>query len=144
MKKLILTLIVSFWIASSASSAPTAPTAGYVVIVHPDNPAASVSAAEVSRMFLKQTPKWPNGWPVLPVDLSAASTVRELFSQRVLGRSARSVKSYWKQQIFSGRGVPPPERESDAEVVRFVLSNRGAIGYVAPASAGTSKILIVR
>jgi ABC-type phosphate transport system substrate-binding protein len=144
MVKRLLPLILTLFIATSVSSAPTVPVAGHVVIVHPSNPIASVSAAELSRMFLKQSTAWPNGWPVLPVDQLGTSAVRESFSQRVLGRSARSVKSHWKQQIFSGRGVPPPERANDGEVLRFVLSNRGAVGYVTAGAAGTAKIIQVR
>jgi ABC-type phosphate transport system substrate-binding protein len=40
------------------------------------------------------------------------------------------VKSYWQQQIFSGRDVPPPEKQTENDVVAFVRSNPGAIGYV--------------
>jgi hypothetical protein len=32
--------------------------------------------------------------------------------------------------VFSGRGVPPPELDSEEQVVQFVLKNPGAIGYV--------------
>jgi ABC-type phosphate transport system substrate-binding protein len=144
MNKLFFALIVTLIVASSASSAPVALAPAYVVIVHPSNPTASLSTAEVAKMFLKQTSKWPNGWPVTPVDQVGSSKVREAFSERILARGVRSIKSFWKQQIYSGRGVPPAERESDGEVVKFVLSNRGGIGYVAPAAVGTAKILQVR
>ena len=47
--------------------------------------------------------------------------------------------------VFSGAGVPPPELDSEGDVVKFVLKNRGAVGYV---SAGVNlqgaKILTVR
>ena len=49
---------------------------------------------------------------------------------RVLRRSVAAVRSYWQQRIFSGRGVPPPELDDDAAVVRYVLKYPGAIGYV--------------
>lgn len=139
MKRLVFALIVSLGVASDAWSAPP-----HVVIVHPSNPVSSLGAADVTRMFLKQTTQWPNGTAVTPVDLPVSNSVRESFSQAVLGRSARSIKSYWSQQIFSGRGVPPPERATEDEVARFVLANRGAIGYVAPASVAGAKILEVR
>ena len=41
-----------------------------------------------------------------------------------------AVANYWQRQIFSGRGTPPPIKESDAEVIAFVAANPGAIGYV--------------
>jgi hypothetical protein len=48
-----------------------------------------------------------------------------------------SIKAYWQKQIFSGRGVPPEEKESDEEVLEYVSKNVGAIGYISE-SAETS------
>jgi hypothetical protein len=45
------------------------------------------------------------------------------------------VYSYWQNVIFSGRGVPPVELDSDLSVVAFVRSNAGAVGYVRPGTA---------
>jgi hypothetical protein len=44
------------------------------------------------------------------------------------------VKNYWQQRIFSGRDLPPPELDSDEAVVSYVLSHRGALGYVSGAA----------
>ena len=49
--------------------------------------------------------------------------------------SVQMIAEFWRQQIFSGRNVPPVEKASDAEVLDFVRGNPGAIGYV---SASTS------
>jgi hypothetical protein len=48
-------------------------------------------------------------------------------------RSAAAIRSYWQQRIFTGRGVPPPELESDAAVLRYVQTHRGGVGYVSEA-----------
>ena len=45
-----------------------------------------------------------------------------------------AVKSYWQQLIFSGRAIPPPELDSDEEVVRYVAKYPGAVGYVSGGS----------
>jgi hypothetical protein len=52
----------------------------------------------------------------------------------VHARSVAAVKSYWQQVIFSGRGVPPPELESDEAVIRHVTRSPGAVGYVSGAA----------
>jgi hypothetical protein len=63
----------------------------------------------------------------------------------MLGRPVAAVRSYWQQQIFSGRGIPPPELDGDQAVVKFVLQNEGAIGYVSGnAELGAAKVLAVR
>lgn len=104
---------------------------GFVLVVHPENPTTRLSRGEVSQMYLKKLTKWPDEQPVLAVDQPVNARVRETFSKHIHGRAASSVASFWRQQLFSGRGVPVPEKASDDAVLRFVSSNRGAIGYVA-------------
>ena len=110
---------------------------GFRVIVHPDNPVASMTKVEVSRLFLKRTVRWdqPGIGAVDPVDLEAKSDIRAAFSGQVHGRSVANVKNYWQKQIFSGRSVPPPELAGESDVLEFVRSRPGAIGYV---SAGAN------
>jgi ABC-type phosphate transport system substrate-binding protein len=101
----------------------------YIIIVNSANPVSSLSATEVSRMFLKKATRWPQGDPVQPVDLKEGA-VRESFSREIHDRATSAVKSYWQQALFSGSAVPPPEVASGAEVVAHVRAHRGGIGYV--------------
>lgn len=100
------------------------------MVVHPDNPTGSVSREFVTDVYLKRRTQWPGGETAHPVDQRADSGTRQLFSDKVLRRSVAAVKRYWQQRIFSGRELPPPELDSDAAVVDYVLQHRGAIGYV--------------
>ena len=123
----------------------TAAGQDYKVVVNEANTIKDISKQQITRCFMKQTTKWPNGLPVTPVDQAASSAVRESFSNSVLERDVSAVKSYWQRQIFSGRGVPPPEKASDGEVLAFVRANPGAVGYVASGTDLGSgvKVLIV-
>ena len=105
--------------------------AGYKVIVNPANPTSLLAKKDLSAYFLKKKPKWDDGTPVVAVDQSDKSGARESFTTAVHGKPVAAIKSYWQQQIFSGRDVPPVEKATDAEVIAFVRSNRDAIGYVA-------------
>ncbi|HYG62461.1 MAG TPA: hypothetical protein VEL74_07755 [Thermoanaerobaculia bacterium] len=102
----------------------------YVVIVNQENPLSVLPASEVSRIFLKRSERWPNGELILPIDLPEGSPVRESFSKEVHDRSTAAIRAYWQQLIFSGRGLPPPEKASGADIVEYVRSHRGGIGYV--------------
>lgn len=102
----------------------------YRVIVHPSNAATAVDRDFLADAFLKKVSEWPNGRALRPVDLRTDSAVRAAFVSDVLRRSIAAVRSYWQQQIFSGRNVPPPELASDAEVIAFVMKYPGAVGYV--------------
>lgn len=113
----------------------TAQAASYKLIVNNSVSVNSLSKKAVSDLFLKKATKWESGAAVTPVDQLDSSNTREGFSKAVHGKTAAAVKSYWNQQIFSGRDVPPVEKKSDAEVLAFVRSTTGAIGYVSEAAS---------
>src|SRR3954466_401384 len=112
----------------------------YRVIVNPENPITSISRSTLSKILLKSQTSWGNGNRIMAVDLRVSSRVRDALSRAVHGRSSTAIKNWWNQQIFAGKGVPPPELASDAKVVAYVLTNPGAIGYVAAdANVGDAK-----
>jgi hypothetical protein len=125
-------LVLAVWcvFAPPALAEAQPSSALYQIIVNPQNPLVSVDREFATQSFLKKVVTWDNGSVIRPVDLVADSAVRRQFSEQVLGRSVSAVRSYWLQIIFSGRGVPPPELSSDDEVVRYVLREPGAMGYV--------------
>lgn len=100
--------------------------------------ANSVAGSDVSRIFLGKLKKFGDGSSVTPVNLAAGSPVREAFEKNALGKSSSQIKAYWSKQVFSGKGKPPKELGSDADVINFVSSNPGAIGYVDAGSVNDS------
>jgi ABC-type phosphate transport system substrate-binding protein len=107
----------------------------FVLVVNAANPVSELSKSEVSNIFFKKQGRWPGGNAVVAVDLDKGSPVRDAFSRTVHGRPASAVLSYWQQQIFSGKDVPPAERGSDADVLAFVRGNPNAVGYVSAGAA---------
>jgi len=100
------------------------------VIVNVSNKIETLSAKEISLLFLKKVRKWDDGSKVLPVDRVEDSPTRKIFSDEILGRKISAIEAFWQKQIFTGRGVPPPEKNSDKEVLKYVEENNGAIGYI--------------
>jgi ABC-type phosphate transport system substrate-binding protein len=132
-------------LAVTAGTRAASGAEGFRIIVSPDNPVSSVDRRFLADVYLKRTTRWSNDEAVRPVDLGPGSPIRRGFSDDVLKRSVSAVKSYWQQMVFSGRGVPPPELDNDGEVVRFVLKNRGAVGYVSSgADVAGAKIVPLR
>jgi ABC-type phosphate transport system substrate-binding protein len=117
----------------------------YRVVVHVSNPVARLTRAQVAQIFLRKALLWDDRRAVLPVDQSPDSPVRRSFTKDVHRRTVASVQTYWQQQTFAGRGVAPPVRSSDAEVLAYVRQYPTAIGYVhADAALGTDiKVVIV-
>jgi ABC-type phosphate transport system substrate-binding protein len=119
--------------------------AGYKLVAHPSVPVSTLAKKDASAIFLKKTAKWEDGTPVLVVDQVATSPVRESFTTAVHGKSVAAIRSFWQQQVFSGRDVPPLEEKSDAQVLTFVRTKPGAIGYVSDTAQLTGvKVIEVR
>ena len=116
----------------------------YQVIVHSTNPTTTLTKRQASRLFQKKTKTWDHGPKVVPVDQKRSSRTRRSFSTHVMGKSVSAMKSYWQQQIFSGRGVPTKNKSNDAAVVVYVSSNPGAIGYVSiDADVGKARVVAI-
>ena len=113
----------------------TAQAQDFQVVVNAANPVSEMSKDQVSKVFLKKARKFPGGGKAVVVDQDSGSNVRESFSKAVHGRSASAIESHWQQQIFAGKDVPPEKKSSDDDVLEFVRSNPGAIGYVAAGTA---------
>lgn len=142
---IVLSLLL-VWAAICANAlADSASPPSFIVIVNPSNAVTTLDQAFVADAFLKKITHWSNDEVIRPVDLVPGSPVRRRFTEGVLRRSVEAVKGYWQQRIFSGRDVPPPELESDDEVVKYVLKYGGAIGYVsASANLSGSRVVTVR
>jgi ABC-type phosphate transport system substrate-binding protein len=104
--------------------------ADFVLIAHPERREVSLPREELSRLFLRKQTLWPEGGEAGPVDQLPDREVREHFTRFVHQRQLKSILYYWQQQVFSGRGSPPPMLESDAAVMEYVARTPNAIGYV--------------
>jgi ABC-type phosphate transport system substrate-binding protein len=111
----------------------TVALADSTVIVNTGNTNA-IADNDIARIFLGKMKKYANGDSVAPVNSKFGNTVRTEFEKKALKKSSSQVKAYWSKRVFSGKGKPPKEVVSDAEVIAFVAATPGAIGYVDAAS----------
>lgn len=142
---------VAVLLAGSVVGATAAPASGppFQVVVSAENPVSSLKRQELARLFLKKTSRWSDGREVMPVDQTARAPVRIAFTRTVLAAEGMehlsAVESFWLQQVYSGRGTPPPIKSSDADVLAFVQANPGAVGYVSGAvPVGSLKVLTIK
>lgn len=136
--------LIALAVVAGAFMAPLhAQDKDFVVIVNAFNPFITIKADDLSRIFLKKTATWSNGQAAQPVDQSEGSNLRRRFTARVLNRDTGSVKSYWQQQVFSGRAVPPPALDNDAAVLEFVRQHPYGVGYVAASTPLTSEVRVI-
>lgn len=127
------------------ATASTAGEAGFKLIVNPDNPVSAVDRDFLRDAYLKKATEWSNGETVRPLDLDSRFPARDDFRREVVKKTASQLKSYWNQQIFSGKGVPPPEADSTADAIAYVLANPGAVGYLpVDVDPGRAKVIGLR
>lgn len=113
------------------------------VIVNLKSPTASMSADQVSGIFLGKSNTLPSGATAAPADQPESAAIREQFYSKVTGKQAAQVKAAWSRLVFSGKGTPPKELGSSAEVKKFVAANPDAIGYVEKSAVdGSVKVVL--
>jgi ABC-type phosphate transport system substrate-binding protein len=144
-RSMTVLLLTAAWLGGVVgASAPAAGDGDFKVIVHPRNPVRVIDREFLRDVFLKKATDWRGGPAARPIDLPRAATPRDRFGERVLKKSRAQLRSYWNQQIFSGKGVPPPEAESIAGAIAFVLANPGAVSYLpADADPGGAKVVVI-
>lgn len=123
-----LAILVGVCVATTTLAADVRPE--WKLIGNPKHAAATLDRAFVRNAFLRKETAWGDGETIRPIDLPMKLPQRDQFTREVLKKTPAQLKSYWSQQIFSGKGVPPPEAESPNDVITYVLAHPGALGYV--------------
>jgi ABC-type phosphate transport system substrate-binding protein len=131
--------MVCFGVAGSSAASDDE----FKVIVHPENHIHAIDKDFLRSAFLKTAIRWTqDGKPIRPIELAEGNPARSRFTQAVLGKTPAQRRNYWVQRIFSGTAVPPPDAESPAAVIAYVVANPGALGYI-PASLDPGRAKVV-
>ncbi|HEY8149181.1 MAG TPA: hypothetical protein VIK51_09770 [Vicinamibacteria bacterium] len=112
-----------------AGPRPAAAADSFKLIVNGKTTGRAISRETLTQVYLGKVERWGDGKLVTAVDLSTTSPVRAAFSQTVLGMSVVSVRMYWTRTMVSDH-FPPMVRSTDEDVIAFVSSRTGAVGYV--------------
>ncbi|WP_421972966.1 phosphate ABC transporter substrate-binding protein [Pseudoalteromonas sp. SSM20] len=115
--------------------------ADVAVVVHPTND-STFDQATIKKIFLGKAKSYSNGRSAILISASYNDPATEEFNSKVLGKSSSQVKAYWSKILFTGKGTPPQEMDSNAAVISSVASNPDAIGYL-DASAVTADVKVI-
>ena len=100
------------------------------VIVDPSVKLEAITTEQLQRLYLHKAGRYPNGVELRPIDQKSGSQQQQEFAGKVLGKSSTDLSKYWSRRMFSGKGHPPRQYGSDAEVIQEVTATPGTIGYV--------------
>jgi ABC-type phosphate transport system substrate-binding protein len=95
------------------------------VVTDSGNPTANVSASDLQKIFNLRTRNWADGKAVIVVMRDPSATEMQLVLRKLLNMTPEQAGSF--VQTHKGSIVVA---DSDDAVIRFVASNRGAIGVV--------------
>lgn len=96
---------------------------GIAVICHPS---VDLSAAEVRDLYFGEI-QFTGRIKLVPIDNLA---LQRVFLGTVLHVEPAKYSTLWAKRAFRDGLMPPAVKVSDAEVIAFVRSTPGAIGYV--------------
>ncbi len=130
--------IIRFATMATLCAGSTVASAQVAVIVNSKSPLATMTADQISGIFLGKSNTLPSGGTAMPTDLPDSAPTHELFYTKVTGKSSAQVKAAWSRLVFSGKATPPKELASAADVKKFVASNPDAIGYIEKSAVDSS------
>lgn len=127
-----IVIAAMLWEVPSAAAAAAAESDGeeIVVVVSADNPVRELPRLHLADLYLGRTSRFPDDRPALPIDQVPGSPGRERFYETYLGRSQTEIKAHWSKIIFTGRGRPPRDVPTSADVKKIVAGDPKAIAYI--------------
>lgn len=130
MKKIFLlicltTLLASFKMYTGSGS-------DLVVIVNKENTVGTLSASEVKLYWMRKLKKrWPDiNKNIRPADYKSKNGAQTTFYAKVLGLTATDVETYFTQKQYDSAEKPQDKFSSESELINFVTTEVGAIGFV--------------
>lgn len=99
-----------------------------VLIAHPGVP--RIEPATAQRLYTGRTVE-VGGVVVTVVNAAPGSRLRERFMAHVMQQDDDKYVAYWTVRKHIGKGTPPRELKSAAEIIEFVQTTPGGVGYVA-------------
>lgn len=116
-----------------------------IIIANKSNPNTSISAKEAKTLYLKKIKsKWPqSGEAIVPVSINGNNDVKNAFNDKVLGMSENDVNRHFVQLQYSSAAKPPAKVSSEADLIQYVASNPGAIGYALKGSTLPANVIVI-
>ncbi len=132
------------WVLAGILSGTGVGVAGELLIIgNPDVPAPQLDAKGLQRIYMGKQTRWLNDEAIVPVMLREGP-LHDTFVEDYLDRSVHRFVTYWRQMVFTGKGLPPRSFNSEDELIDFVAVTPGALGYASSAAdTGRVKVLPV-
>lgn len=105
------------------------PVRAAVVVVIGHDQLGGLDEATINRIYTGKTIE-VQSIAVSPVNLSSGTALRTHFMQQIMMQDDDKYIAYWVVRRSIGRGFPPKELTTAAEMISYVKNTPGAIGYI--------------
>ena len=132
MKKIIRLLCILFAVATANAQAAV------VVIGHAG--LGKLDKKTVKKIYTGKVIE-VEGTHITPVN-AVSGQLRDQFLHEFLNQNDEKYTAYWTVRRYIGKGVPPKELPDTEEMIRFIQSTPGAIGYLEESEA-TQRVNVI-
>ena len=126
------TIMRGIFLAAGLTAMTLPALAEVVIVVNPKNAATHMTADQVAQFFLGKSTMFT------PLDQAESSAIRAEFYKKVADKEPSQVKAIWSKLIFTGKGTPPKEYGSSADVKKAIAADANAIAYIEKAAVDAS------
>lgn len=141
MRALLGCLAACLLLAAQVLAPARAADDGFVVIAHAS--VGRIDAGTLQRLYTGRAIE-AGGVAVTVVNAAPGSPVRERFLAAVVGLDNERYLAYWTVRRHVGKGVPPREFRSAAELADYVQATPGAVGYIGAADLRAGMNVVYR
>ena len=103
--------------------------ADILIIANQNVPETTVTKKDLQAMFLGKRVQWKDNTAIHPVTVKEAE-LHKAFLKQYVKKSFAKWNAHWKRMVFTGNGTPPKQFATQQELLEYVATTTGAIGYV--------------
>lgn len=102
------------------------------IIANRSVPVDEIRVQEIKEIFLGLNTTWNDKLLIKPMVLSLDPMYSE-FLEKYAKKSKSQYKYWWRNMVFTGRGLLPKYRKTEENIIQIVAKTEGAIGFVSSA-----------
>ena len=127
-KKIVIILLIPFisqWAALYCYSEEA-----ILFICHPNVTDTSLTERDLLNIYTGKKNKWSDNKKIKLAVLKPGSETSRTFFIKCAKKSPVQFSNYWRNMLFTGKGIPPSVFSDEDKMVAYVSSTEGAIGFV--------------
>lgn len=112
------------------------------IIANPSVSLTHIDSDQIRRIFTMYQTNWSNAQPIVVFVLPNSHPTHQLFSREILGLFPYQLDRIWNKLVYSGLGEGPIRLTNEAEMIKKIQQQPGAIGYLLTAEVPSGVNLI--